>query len=196
MRKLFSMFLGRVNKKTLEKFKKIVRGKNIKFCTIFCHHNADPDAIYSAYLTFKLVKYLNPKIECEIVVDQNVSKISKALMLRVPVPFKEELSLEKTDLVIIVDTSTFKQLDTLGKSLEKLDKPLIVLDHHEPHPKTMEKAYLMLVNPKASSTCEIVYNMCKNVKVKLGKDDAWGLLAGIVYETKGFRYASSKTLRV
>lgn len=195
MKKSFPMFLGCINKKAIKKFKKIVRDKNVKFCTIFCHHNADPDAIYSAYLTFKLVKHLNPKIDCEIVVDQNVSKISKALMLKVPIPFNAGVNLEKTDLVIFVDTSTFKQLDMWGENLEKLGKPLIVLDHHEPHPKTVKKAYLMLVNPEASSTCEIVYSICKNVKVKLSKDDAWGLLAGIVYETKGFRYASSKTLR-
>lgn len=195
-KKPFSGFLSWIDEQTIKKFKKIVRGKNVKFCTIFCHHNADPDAIYASYLTFKLVKHLNPKIECEIIADQGISKISKVLMLKVPVNFKDKPNLEKTDLIILVDTSTFKQLDVWGESLEKLGKPLIVLDHHEVHPKTKEIAHLMVVNPKASSACEIVYDICRNVKVKLDKNDAWSLLAGIVYETKGFRYASSKTLRV
>ncbi|RLG91672.1 MAG: hypothetical protein DRO36_03800 [Candidatus Hecatellales archaeon] len=179
----------------LIKLKNLLKKKRLKHGIIFCHHNADPDAIYSAHVLLKLLKKISPKTRCEIFPVQGPSRLSKLLMEKVPVRVVVKPKLWKADFFILVDTSTLKQLDEWGLKIAKLKKPIIVVDHHTIHPKTRKIASLLIVDTNASSTCEIVYRLCCKAKLRLTRRDALGLLFGIIFETKGFRYASAETLR-
>ncbi len=180
----------------LVKLKNFLKKTHAKYGIIFCHHNADPDALYSANVLLKLLRKIRPKLKCEIFPVQGPSKLSKLLMRKVPVKMVEKPKLWKADFFVLVDTSTIKQLDEWGLKIKKSRKPILVIDHHAIHPKTRKIASLMIVDVNARSTCEIVYRICREAKFRLTKKDALGLLFGIIFETKNFRYASAKTLRL
>jgi nanoRNase/pAp phosphatase (c-di-AMP/oligoRNAs hydrolase) len=176
--------------------KKYVKRSKCRKALIFCHHNADPDAVFSAHILCKLLRKIQPRLLCDIVAVEGASSLSRLLMATVPVKLKESPRLEDYNLLFMVDTSTTEQLGNWKSEIEKSDKPLILIDHHAVHPKTRKWAKLLIVDQKARSTCEILYKMCKEAGLKLNRKDLLGLLFGIIHETRGLRYASAETFQI
>ena len=71
--------------------------------------------------------------------------------------------------------------DELGKF-----RKILILDHHEEDSKTVETPH-KLINPKISSSSEIVGQLLHAFKVKYGQDVANYLLSGIVLDTKRYK---------
>ncbi|RJX15961.1 hypothetical protein CW703_02945 [Candidatus Bathyarchaeota archaeon] len=180
----------------LVRIRRFLRRISARYGIIFCHHNADPDAVYASHVLSKLLKKIHPRLKCDIFFVHGPSKLSKLLMKKVEVKANAKPNFRKADFFVMVDTSTTKQLDEWGLIVEKSRKPLMVVDHHAVHPKTRKIASLMVVDVNARSTCEIVYRLCCKARFRLSKKDALGLLFGIIFETKNFRYASADTLKI
>ena len=51
---------------------------------LLCHHNADPDALCSAYALSVLLGKVKSNLKVEIVASQGLSKISKQILKTVP----------------------------------------------------------------------------------------------------------------
>ena len=67
-------------------------------------------------------------------------------------------------------------------------KKTLSIDHHVDNKKF---ASVNLVEPSAAATCEVVYNFIKFLKGEITKAAAINLLAGIFFDTGGFRHAST-----
>ncbi|MHC1564189.1 MAG: DHH family phosphoesterase, partial [Candidatus Hecatellaceae archaeon] len=182
-------------KPSLKRLRSLLRKAKPKHAIVFCHHNADPDAVFSASLLAKLIRKLKPGVRCEIVAVEGPSSLSKLLMEKAPVKLAEAPRLERADLLLLVDTSTVEQLGEWKLKVKSSGKPLIVVDHHTVHPETRKLASLLLVDPEASSACEVVYSLCKEAEVKISRREALGLMFGIIHETRGLRYASAGTFK-
>lgn len=165
-----------------------------QYCIIFCHHNADPDSLYAARLLSRLLKRLNSKLKCDIL-PVGVSAVSKNLMRMVDIKITRNPVLKKSDFIVLVDTSTLSQLGEWDLKVRNSGKPILLIDHHTVHPETRKIADLLIVNRNATSTCEIVYRLCKETDFKIDRKSALGLLFGIAYETKWFKYGSSETFQ-
>ncbi len=161
---------------------------------IFCHQNADPDAICSAFATQFLIKKLQRKAHVSIVVTEGMSRVAKKVVELISVDTVTEPAIESTDLIIIVDTNNLRQLGKWGGIVEKSGVPLVIVDHHAPHPKTTQIESYMIHDEDVSSTCEIIYDIFKNFKIRQTKRVANAILIGIVYETRHLSLASSKSL--
>jgi len=179
--------------KPLQRLLEKVKPKRV---LLFLHHNADPDALFSARVLAKLLRKIKPGLKVQIVAVEGPSALSRLLMDRVPVQLEESPKLEKAGAVFLVDTSTLEQLGEWKKPLEEAGKPLAIIDHHMVHPDTEKRASLLLVDPESRSTAEIVYRLCREAKLKLDRKDALGLLFALIHETRGFRYASAETFKV
>jgi nanoRNase/pAp phosphatase (c-di-AMP/oligoRNAs hydrolase) len=166
-----------------------------KLVVLLCHHNADPDAICSAYAFASLLKSLKPKVEVEIVAAQGISRLSKHLLKHIPIEVKAHSNVEKADAIVLLDTNTIQQLNDLGEKVKTLKAPLIVIDHHAAHPETEQLAKICITNEEASSTCEIVYNFFKEMNLKPGENEAKALFLGIAFDTRHFVLANSSTLK-
>jgi len=160
-----------------------------------CHHNADPDAICSAYSFASLLKHLRPKIEVEIGAAQGISRLSKHLLRYLPIDAKTQPNVEKADAIVLVDTNTIQQLDNLAEKVKTSRAPVIVIDHHAAHPETEQVAKICVTNEEASSTCEIVYSFFKETGIKPNGDEAKALFLGIAFDTRHFVIANSSTLK-
>jgi nanoRNase/pAp phosphatase (c-di-AMP/oligoRNAs hydrolase) len=179
------------------KIKAIIEEKEAKFVLLLCHQNADPDAVCSSYALSKLLNYLKTGIKVEVASPESVSKISKILLERFSMKVvNDKPSFDKTDMIFMVDTNTIKQLGEWSGRLKEAHLPLIVIDHHAPHPETEKIASLCIYNENASSTCEIIYGLFKEANIKPSKDVAEALLLGAAFDTKHFTLADASTFKM
>ena len=86
---------------------------------------------------------------------------------------------------IIVDTHDMGYLGERSASLVAAAERALTIDHHEL--KSHSKNELLL-DPTASSTCEIVFYLAKVLGASLPLDAAEAIFAGLVYDTGSFAY--------
>jgi len=93
---------------------------------------------------------------------------------------------ENFDLIIFLGCGELKRHGF--KNWDVAGKPILNIDHHVDNQKYGQ---VNLVDARAAATCEIVYRFIKFLKHPLTKPVAFNLLAGIFYDTGGFRHAST-----
>jgi len=180
----------------IKRITNLMEEKNAKLIVLLCHHNADPDAICSAYALSSLLKKLKPKVEIEIAAAQGASRLSKHLLNYIPTSLVDNPRIEDADLLVILDTNTVQQLDDWVERVKNAKAPIIVIDHHASHPETEKLATLVIADENASSTCEIIYKFYKEADVKPSKDEALAIFLGIAFDTRHFILANSTTLKI
>ncbi|MGC9345409.1 MAG: DHH family phosphoesterase [Candidatus Bathyarchaeales archaeon] len=174
---------------------KILDEADAKFVVLLCHHNADPDAICSAYAFASLLKHFKPNLEVEIGAAQGISRLSKHLLKHLPIEVKTQPNVEHADVIVLLDTNTVQQLNNLAEKVKTSKAPIIVIDHHAAHPETEKLAKLYITNEETSSTCEIIYNFFKQMSVKPCENEAKTLFLGIAFDTRHFILADSSALK-
>jgi nanoRNase/pAp phosphatase (c-di-AMP/oligoRNAs hydrolase) len=180
---------------TFTKIIEIIDETRAKFVLLLCHHNSDPDAICSAYAFQGLLKKLRPNVIAEIGTGQGISKLSKHLLSHLPISVNLYPSVEKAQVIVLLDTNTIQQLGRLSERAMKSTAPIIVIDHHAAHPETERLAKLCVTNEEAASTCEIVYSFFKQSNAKPDLDVAKALFLGIAFDTRHFVLANSSTFK-
>jgi nanoRNase/pAp phosphatase (c-di-AMP/oligoRNAs hydrolase) len=174
---------------------KLLENLDAKLVVLLCHHNADPDAICSAYAFASLLKNLRPKMTVEIGAAQGISRLSKHLLKHLSIEVKTQPNVENADVIVLLDTNTIQQLDHVAEKVKASKAPIIVIDHHASHPETEKMAKICLTNEEVSSTCEIVYDFFKKANVKIAGNEAKALFLGIAFDTRHFILANSSTLK-
>jgi bifunctional oligoribonuclease and PAP phosphatase NrnA len=162
---------------------------------LLTHHNSDPDAICSAYAFQSLIRKMRPNVPVEIGAGSGISKLSKQILKHIPITVNLNPSTEEADALILLDTNTIQQLGTLAEKVKKTAAPIIVVDHHAPHPETEHIARLVITQEEAASTCEMVYNFYKEVDTKPDLSVAKALFLGIAFDTRHFLLANSSTFQ-
>ncbi|MEM3730627.1 MAG: DHH family phosphoesterase [Candidatus Bathyarchaeia archaeon] len=175
---------------------KILEDVNAKFVVLLCHHNADPDAICSAYALSKLIKHLKPEVDVEIGAAQGISRLSKHILKYLPIQVEVQPHVEKADVIILLDTNTIQQLNNLAEKVKSSKAPIIVIDHHAAHPETERVAKLCITKEEASSTCELIYEFFKEAGLKADENESKALFLGIAFDTRHFVLANSSTFKV
>jgi len=174
---------------------KVLDEANANYVVLLCHHNADPDAICSAYAFAGLLKRLKPSVNVEIGAAQGISRLSKHLLKFLPIEVKMQPNIEKADVIVLLDTNTIQQLNNLAEKVKNSKAPLIVIDHHAAHPETEQLAKVCITKEDTSSTCEIVYGFFREMSVKANENEAKALFLGIAFDTRHFVLSNSSTLK-
>jgi len=165
------------------------------FILLLCHHNADPDAVCSAYAFQSLLAKCRPTIITEIGTGQGISRLTKHILKHLPISVNLQPDVETADAIVLLDTNTTQQLGQLAQRVTKSRAPIIVVDHHAAHPQTEQIAKICITNEEASSTCEIVYNFYKELNMKPDLNTAKALFLGITFDTRHFVLANSSTFK-
>ena len=166
-----------------------------RFVLLLCHHNADPDAVCSAYAFQGLLARCKPNLTAEIGAGQGISRLSKHILKHIPITVNLQPNVEKADAIVLLDTNTTQQLGHLAERVVNTKAPIIVIDHHAAHPQTEQIAKLCITNEEASSTCEMVYNLYKQLDMKPDLNEAKALFLGITFDTRHFVLANSSTFK-
>ena len=95
----------------------------------------------------------------------------------------------KDSLLIVVDTNK-KYLLANQEYLDSYND-IIVIDHHKTEEKGSIDATYSYISEEASSACEIVTRLLNMFKVKINKDTANALAAGIYLDTNRFKKNTS-----
>jgi phosphoesterase RecJ-like protein len=104
-------------------------------------------------------------------------------------PGWERITLELTpscdyDLVIALDASSLDRFEHLREQIERLEAPLLVIDHHVTNTGF---GTVNWVEPDASATAEVLFSLLQRLGLQLDEAVATYLLTGIVTDTQGFR---------
>lgn len=143
---------------------------------ITSHIYPDADAVCSAQLLKMMIKKTLNK-DCDICIATEIGKLLK--------PFNKDIininSLTKTyDLVICVDCTDTSRIEGLIDRFNQA-KTTINIDHHITNSNF---ATINIVDPTASSTCEIIYNIClENYADIINPQMARYAYAGIITDT-------------
>lgn len=101
---------------------------------------------------------------------------------------------EKYDVGFVLDCSDLDRVGKIAPDIAKI-KTLINIDHHVSNGGFCQ---LSLLDPKASSTGELLCRLMRKMQVKMTPDICTNLYAAILTDTGGFRYSNThqETLRV
>src|SRR3972149_5339253 len=73
---------------TATEITRILDETHANFVLLLCHHNADPDAVCSAYAFQGLLAKHRPHITAEIGTGQGISRLSKHILEKIPITVK------------------------------------------------------------------------------------------------------------
>jgi nanoRNase/pAp phosphatase (c-di-AMP/oligoRNAs hydrolase) len=175
----------------LERLKELLTGRIL----LLCHHNADPDAVCSAFGVQMLMESLEPVSSAEIFLPGGASSLTRRIMEGLGIHVLDEASIGDYDVLVVLDTATLKQLEDWGEKLAESSSKKILIDHHSPHPSTMEVADYSMIDESATSTCELVYRLYSGWGIVPTQVVARALLLGIAYDSRHFSIATPNTLK-
>ena len=158
--------------------------KNDRFL-ISSHVNPDPDALCSELALGIFLRSIGKKVS--IVNHQTVP--GRFHFLPGVRGIKNYWKNRKVnyDVAIIVDCGDLNRIGKVQDLIQK-DKVLINIDHHITNDLF---GHINLVDPNASSTCEVLYELFLNSGCALSKSLAILLYTGIMTDTGSFRYENT-----
>lgn len=172
-----------------EALKGLLSGRTL----ILTHHNADPDAIGSAYALQQLVPLLSPSASADIFLPGGATLLSKRIMDELCIVALNDASIQDYDILLLLDTATLGQLEAWGDLVSNAEIPKVFIDHHSPHPEITKISSLHLVNEEMSSTCEMAYAIYKKFGITPSPTTARVLILGILYDSRHLRLATPRT---
>ena len=166
-----------------EFYKRLIVSDNIFICT---HLNPDGDTIGSVLALQRVLKFYGKKVfvysqdgipdNCKFLKD--VEKIISSVL---------PTDLENYDLFLFVDCNDFKRVGLENEIATNFNE-MAIIDHHV---KTENKADFALIDEKASSTAQLVYDMLIACEVKIDEIMAEYLLCGIICDTGAFKFSNT-----
>ena len=151
--------------------------KNI---AIFFHINPDGDAIGSSLaLKFALTKMgKNVDVYSQDKIEENYSLIDAQKHIIT------EITNKQYDLGIVVDCPELKRIGTMSKVFGNC-KTSMNIDHHL---NNSNFADIVLSKPTASSTCEIIFELFKKLKIDFTEEIYKCLYTGLITDSGCFMY--------
>ncbi|WP_457561319.1 DHH family phosphoesterase [Caminibacter sp.] len=156
-------------------FEKIKEAQKI---VLISHINPDGDALGSSLSMYPILKNMGKKV--------TVFNVTKPLLQYLDfLPNFDKITdklPKEYDLMISFDCGSF---DRLG--IEEKPPFLINFDHHISNTNYGD---INIIDPKAASTSQVVYNFCKANGIDIDKDSATCMYTALVTDTGSFQYES------
>jgi phosphoesterase RecJ-like protein len=175
---------------------------------ITSHEAADADAIGSLMALYSCVKVMgkmavpllsDPVAEKYHFLDEekiilSYQELGGKIIPSLPIPGSNKKIKTKDSCLIVLDTVPHN-IGKMGDTLLPAVKSVVVIDHHDWLPEGGCQAWL---EPGASSTCEMIYDLLSAMEHRMDIKTAEALYAGIIYDTGSFIYpkTSAKSFRI
>ncbi len=155
---------------------------------VTAHINPDGDAIGSTLAMLQILRTMGKNVVAYI--DDKIPKNFTVM------PFAEEIRQPRedekfsADLLVVLDTSP----DRIGNVKNLTDAPILNIDHHITNSGDEGDLY---VDANAAATCEIIFQLCKELDAEISKNVAVCLYTGLATDTGFFNYSNTRpsTLR-
>ncbi|MDO9001107.1 MAG: bifunctional oligoribonuclease/PAP phosphatase NrnA [Bacteroidota bacterium] len=180
-----------MQKYSYTKFKTVLKKTNNIIITT--HWSPDGDAMGSSLALYNYLIKLGKNVK--VVVPNAYPEFldwlpgNKQVIIHQKNETKVEKLVKAADLIFTLDFNSFKRIEKLGELIEKANKPIVMVDHHQ-MPDDYASYYFHDV--KACSTCELIFDLIVGLggKKLIDKKIAACLYTGIMTDTGSFRYPS------
>lgn len=162
--------------------------------TILGHQNADLDCLCSSIALKEGLRKVNPDLKVEIGAADGFSKAARRILKEFNCEAKVNPTLDG-ELLIILDTSSLELLSPISREISEFQGDVILIDHHSPN-ELVKLAHYTVLDPGATSTSELVYDILKSLGVRIKGTLAVNLLIGILSDTGHLRFASPRALQI
>ncbi len=162
-----------------------------KKIVIIPHRNPDGDAMGSTLGLYHFLLKLNHE---PIVISPNefpdfldwLPASEKVLIFEKEVEKTTQI-LQESDLIFTLDFNALHRVGEMEATLNKLNQPFIMIDHHE---KPDNYAKIIYSDTKFGSTCEMIYNFIEKLDYKklIDKTIATCLYTGILTDSGSFKF--------
>jgi phosphoesterase RecJ-like protein len=98
-------------------------------------------------------------------------------------------ALKDVDALVVVDISDVRRLGILTDAVRNLRVPVMVIDHHQPADEPAGS--LMLADPTACATGELIYDVAQVLGFEITPAIAGALYVAILTDTGGFRFTNT-----
>ncbi len=158
---------------------------------ITAHIDPDGDAVGSSLGLALALRALGNKVE--VVLDSPIPTTLRFLPGSETIRKPSEIT-RKFEAAFVLDSSSLDRVGSAASSIHP-EATLAVIDHHWGNDGF---GHIRLVNPEASATAELVFEVLELIRAPVSAEIAECLYTGILSDTGGFRYAntSSRTLRI
>ena len=158
------------------------------------HRDADDDAIASSLAIYFIIKQKHPDKNIEILVTPEISNRLAYFENFEKIRVVDDIasSLAKFDLAIFLDGNFYERFTNDPEALRNFTGKSICIDHHNSAPTEFT---LSLIEPKASSTAEIIYFALLEKEPSVHEALAEILLMGLIADTGRFQYVSQQQSR-
>ena len=153
--------------------------KKAKRIAVFTHTDPDPDAIGSALSLTKALKKLKKTVDLYI---SDKFTDSESAIFDTSDVLQGACDPHNYDLMITTDVPSVFRLGSYGEVVSNFENT-IVLDHHMNVDLLGRYAY---INTDSSSCCEIVFALIRKLGIKVDKEIATYLYAGLSSDTNSF----------
>ncbi|MBI4551763.1 MAG: bifunctional oligoribonuclease/PAP phosphatase NrnA [Candidatus Latescibacteria bacterium] len=109
-------------------------------------------------------------------------------MMRAPASQEDLPRITAADAILIVDINDWKRLGMIGDTVRTSPAAKAVIDHH-PYQDTIVPT--TVIDVKASSTAELMYDLITSLGGPLTRPAANGLYTGILTDTGSFRFGNT-----
>ncbi len=167
--------------------------KKANHILLHCHVSPDPDSVGSALAMKIALEQLGKKVT----LIKGFSDIPKAFAFpcveEIVQKSFSEIDLHYFDLCILLDSGGMEMVLGNDKVVFPDSLMTINIDHHVSNKRFGKIDY---IEPKYSSTAELLYDLFKELDIKITHDIALNLFMGMYTDTGGFRYGEGvKTLK-
>lgn len=171
--------------------KKIIAGiKNNNDFVITSHTNLEGDALGSELAFYKLLKIIGKRA---IVINEDSYPFQYAFLPginKIKKFNKKNIRGLKLGCLVVLDCSGLNRCGEVSKlNIDK--KPILNIDHHI---SNQNFGNINWIDCNASSCCEMIYRLYKELGLAIDKNTATLLYAGIVTDTGSFRYSNTTAL--
>ncbi|MDG7041517.1 MAG: DHH family phosphoesterase [Nitrososphaerota archaeon] len=161
---------------------------------LLVHKNADMDSMGAAIALAELTKYVGGV--AEILAPISVSKLTSEFFgnsIRDWIKLAEQLN-GHYHLAVVLDAGSSYMLDR--PDLLKRASKRAIIDHHPPNIEFLNDFDIRLVDETASSTCEIVGELYRRLRIKPTISAARSMMAGMLFDSQNLRLASCRTIAI
>ncbi len=161
---------------------------------IVAHRHADVDAYCSAYTVAEAIKRLSKSVEVHVSSPGGLSFLAERLRAQFPLEIISEPSFQDLDLLVIVDTGDAALLESWAKAIREASCERVLIDHHPPSASLGKLVEFSVIDQKASSTSEIVFNLWRRLKLTPSRSVAQAVLLGIMADSGFLTRATEDTI--
>ncbi|MFH1622096.1 MAG: bifunctional oligoribonuclease/PAP phosphatase NrnA [Candidatus Omnitrophota bacterium] len=160
--------------------------KNHNNFLISAHASPEGDSLGAQLAFARVIKKLGKN--CDII---NSDKHSREYNFLPGVEnIRSKPRIEKYDAVILLDCSDISRIGSVVNFIDK-NLPILNIDHHISNQRF---GYINLIDAKASSVCEVLFLLFKELNLKIDKSIAINLYTGILTDTGSFRYTNTSSV--